>query len=80
MTVEGWVHEAVQAAGVRGATLLDVQRWIDEHRGEELAIDTIEGSLASLMASGRVDQNAPGRWIMTAKTDKADALRRLFGE
>ena len=80
MTVNGWVHEAVQATGARGATVRDVQRWIDEHRGEELAVDTIEASLTSQTAAGRLTLMGPGRWTVTPKADKADALRRLFGE
>ena len=80
MTVERWVHEAVQAAGARGATVRDAQRWIDEVRGEELAIDTIEAALASLAEADRVHESEPGRWTAKAKTDKADAVRRLFGE
>lgn len=80
MTVDDWVHQAVQAAGSRGASVREIQRWIDEHRGEELAIDTIEASLASHENAGRLQQSAPGRWTVTAKTDKADAVRRLFGE
>lgn len=63
-----------------GATVRDIQRFIDERHYEELAIDTIEASLASLVNAGRLTQSEPDRWTVTAKTDKADALRRLFGE
>lgn len=80
MTVDDWVHEGVQAAGTRGATVREVQRWIDENRGEELAIDTIEASLSTLESGGKVRPVAPGRWTVSAKTDKADAVKRLFGE
>lgn len=80
MTVDDWVHEAVQAAGTRGATVREIQRWIDENRGEELAVDTIEAALQAHETAGRLQQMAPGRWTISAKTDKADAVRRLFGE
>lgn len=80
MTVEGWVLEAVQAAGARGASVREAQRWIDEYRGEELAIDTIERALASLVAQDRIVRTAPDRWTPRPRTDRADAVRRLFGE
>lgn len=80
MTVNGWVRDAVQAAGNRGATVREVQRWIDEYRGEELAVDTIEASLTQQTAAGTLTRTGPRRWTVAAKTDQADALRRLFGE
>ena len=80
MTVDDWVHEAVEAAGPRGAGVRDVQRWIDEARGEELAVDTIEAALATLAADDRIQAVAEGRWAVKPKTDAADALKRLFGE
>jgi hypothetical protein len=79
MTVEGWVYEAVEAAGKAGATLRDVQRHIDEYRFEELAVDTIELSLQRLEDSGRITRSGP-RWTVTARTSKEDALRKLFGD
>ncbi len=79
-TVDDWVHEAVEAAGPRGATVRDVQRWVDEARGEELAVDTIEASLAALVGQERIEPVGEGRWAVRKKTGKADALKRLFGE
>lgn len=80
MTVNGWVREAVRAARDRGATVREVQRWIDEHHGEELAVATIEASLTQQTEEGTLTRTGPGRWTLAAKTTKADALRRLFGE
>lgn len=80
MTVDDWVHEAVAAAGPRGASVREIQRWIDEARDEELAVDTIEASLASLVGSGRLSVAAEGRWTVAPKTGAADAIKRLFGE
>ena len=79
MTVDDWVLEAVQLAGANGATVRDVQRRIDERHYEELAIDTIETSLATLAASERVREQ-DGRWTFVRKTTKEDALKRLFGD
>ncbi len=79
-TVDDWVHEAVEAAGHRGATVRDVQRWVDEARGEELAVDTIEATLATLVRQERIESVGENRWALRPKTGKADALRRLFGE
>lgn len=80
MTVDDWVFEAVEAAGPRGAGRREIQRWIDEARGEELAVDTIEAALASLVAGGRVQPVEEERWAVKPKTGAADALKRLFGE
>jgi hypothetical protein len=79
MTVDDWVLEAVQLAGDNGATVRDVQRRIDERHYEELAIDTIEASLATLLRSERVAEQ-DGRWTFVRKTTKEDALKRLFGD
>ncbi len=79
MTVDDWVLEAVQQAGPNGATVREVQRRIDESHYEELAIDTIEASLATLAQAERVIEE-DGRWHVLRKTTKEDALKRLFGD
>jgi hypothetical protein len=79
MTVDDWVFEALERAGNSGATLREVQRSIDEHRYEELAIDTIEASLATLALAGRASVH-DGRWRAQRATSKADALKKLFGD
>ncbi len=79
MTVDEWVFEALERAGSHGATVREVQRLVDEHRYEELAIDTIEASLASLAQAGRAHETE-GRWRAVRTTTKEDALRRLFGD
>jgi hypothetical protein len=78
MTVDQWVLEAVERFA-HGATLRDIQRAIDEHRYEELAIDTIEASLAALVSAGRLVA-AGDRWRIQRATSKEDALKRLFGD
>ncbi|MDZ7800225.1 MAG: hypothetical protein U5K81_05450 [Trueperaceae bacterium] len=80
MTVDEWVFEAVESSGERGATLREIQRWIDDVHGDELAPDTIEASLTALVEAERVRETTDGRYACVPKTDKADALRRLFGE
>ena len=79
MTVDELVLEAVQQAGPNGATVREVQRRIDESHYEELAIDTIEASLATLAQAERVAET-DGRWHALRKTTKEDALKRLFGD
>jgi len=79
MTVDDWVLEAVQQAGPNGATVRDVQRRIDERHYEELAIDTIEASLAVLAQAEKVTEQ-DGRWTFVRKTSKEDALKQLFGD
>lgn len=79
MTVDEWVFEALERAGTHGVTVRDLQRFIDEHHYEELAVDTIEASLASLAGAGRA-RHEDGRWHAVRTTTKEDALRRLFGD
>ena len=79
MTVDDWVFEAVEQHGKAGATLRDVQRHIDEHRYEELAVDTLEAALEALVAQGRLVQNG-ARWLVASRTSKEDALKKLFGD
>ena len=79
MTVDDWVFEAVERAAAAGSTVREIQRTIDEQHYEELAIDTIEASLAALAGAGRgVDRD--GRWRVHRTTSKEDALKRLFGD
>lgn len=79
MTVDDWVLEAVQRAGPNGATLRDVQRRIDERHYEELAVDTLEASLATLARAEQVREEG-GRWFVIRRTTKEDALKKLFGD
>lgn len=79
MTVDDWVFEAVEAHPKSGATLREVQRYIDEHHFEELAIDTLEASLDALQSQGKIEQDGV-HWRVSKRTSKEDALRRLFGD
>jgi len=79
MTVDAWVLEAVESAGSKGATVREVQRTIDEKHFEELAIDTIEASVAGLLEDGRL-VGETGRYHLAKRTSKEDALKRLFGD
>lgn len=79
MTVDDWVFEAVESHGQHGLTLREIQRHIDEHHYEELAIDTLEAALEQLAAAGRIALDGD-RWKPTRKTSKEDALKRLFGD
>jgi hypothetical protein len=79
MTVDDWVFEALERGPVAGATVREVQRAIDEQHYEELAIDTIEASLAALARAGRVAEHE-GRWRAQRGVSKEDALKRLFGD
>lgn len=79
MTVDEWVFDALERAGTHGATVRELQRSIDEHHYEELAVDTIETALASLAGAGRAIAK-DDRWHALRTTTKEDALRRLFGD
>lgn len=80
MTVNDWVLDAVKEAGPEGATLGWLQRYIDERRNEELAVDTIESALDVLVDEGRVEAVGEKRWAARQGTSKEDAVKRLFGE
>jgi hypothetical protein len=79
MTVDDWVYEAVESASTKGATLREVQRYIDEKHFEELAVDTIESSLTSQLEQGKLVREGT-RYTVAHKTTKADALKKLFGD
>lgn len=79
MTVDDWLVEAIEASGTKGATIREIQRHVDERHYEELAIDTIENSLASLLEAGRISVEQ-GRYHPAKRTSKEDALKQLFGE
>ena len=79
MTVDAWVLEAVESSGAKGATVRQIQQYIDEKHFEELAIDTIESALASLLTEARVTQDGP-RYHPAKRTSKEDALKKLFGD
>ncbi len=79
MTVDDWVYEAVECRNKTGATLREIQRYIDEHHYEELAVDVIESSLEKLVIEGRLSQDGT-RWRIVHRTSKEDALKKLFGD
>lgn len=78
MTVDDWVLEAVEQHSKTGATVREVQRYIDEHHYEELAVDTIEASLAAMVAKGKLEQTG-SHWKAVGRKSKEDALKQLFG-
>ncbi len=79
MTVDEWVYEALEQHTKAGATLREIQRYIDEHHYEELAVDTIEVALDKLNTEGRVTKEGT-HWKAIIKTTKEDALKKLFGD
>ena len=80
MTVDDWVLEAVRALSRgRGATLREVQRFIDERHFEELAVDTLQSSLDKLVAKGRLEESDE-HWSLVKGTSREDAAKKLFGD
>lgn len=73
------MYDAIDDIGKDGATLREIQRHIDENRFEELAVDTIEVALEDLISQGRVDAAEGGRYRISGRTSKEDALKKLFG-
>ena len=54
----------------------DIQKHIDEHRFEELALDTIESALEALLGEDRIEKDG-SRYRVKGRTSKEDALRKL---
>lgn len=81
MAVDDWVLVAVQALarGQRGASLREVQRYIDERYHEELAVDTLQQAFERLIFAGKLQQHDE-RYVMVPKTNKTDAMNKLFGK
>jgi len=78
MVVDDWVLEAVRYIP-HGASLREVQRYIDEHHREELSVAVLEASLDRLVRVGRLEVDAE-RYFAVKKTSKEDAMKKLFGE
>ncbi len=78
MNVDDWVTEAVRAA-TQGASLREVQRYIDEHHHQELSVKVIGDALDKLVGQGQLEVDNE-RYFAVQKTSKDDALKKLFGE
>lgn len=79
MSVTNWVIEAIESSGKKGSNLREIQRYIDEHHYEELAIFTLETELKSLEKKNRIKQENE-RYFKSQQTSKEDAFKKLFGD
>lgn len=77
MAVDDWVMDAVDRTGPSGASLRDVQRWIDERHHEELSVDVIAAALGRLERQRRLRRLDDDRWI-TVRRRGAEAFDALF--
>ncbi len=80
VNVDDWVYEAIDASGGKGSTLRDIQRHVDDRHHEELAVDTLEQSIDTLIRRKKIEALGADRWVATQKTAKEDAIRQLFGD
>lgn len=78
MNVPDWVLEAVRST-THGASLREVQRYIDEHHHEELSVKVLGDTLDNLVQQGQLEVDNE-RYFAVKKTNKEDALKKLFGE
>lgn len=78
MNVDDWVLEAV-AATPHGSSLREVQRYVDEHHHEELSIKVLGDALDKLVQKGQLETDNE-RYFAVKKTNREDALKKLFGE
>ena len=76
MNVDDWTYEAVEKH-LEGASVREVQRYIDEHQHAELALNTIEDALKRLARAERITQDGEA-WKVTKRTSKDDAMKKLF--
>lgn len=79
MSVTNWVIEAIESNGKKGSSLVEIQRYIDEHHYEELAVFTIKTELKSLEKKNRI-KLANERYFKAKQSSKEDALKKLFGD
>ena len=78
MNVDDWVLEAVRYTA-NGSSLREVQRFIDEHHHEELSVKVLGDSLDKLVQQGQLEVDNE-RYFAVKKTNKEDALKKLFGD
>ena len=78
MNVDDWVLEAV-AATPHGSSLREVQRYVDEHHHEELSVKVLGDALDKLVQKGQLETDTE-RYFAVKKTNREDALKKLFGE
>lgn len=78
MNVPDWVLEAVRST-THGASLREVQRYIDEHHHEELSVKVLGDTLDNLVQQEQLEVDNE-RYFAVKKTNKEDALKKLFGE
>jgi len=78
MNVDDWILEAV-ASTPHGSSLREVQRYLDEHHHEELSVKVLGDALDRLVQGGRLEV-ANERYFAVKKTNREDALKKLFGE
>lgn len=78
MNLDDWVTEAV-AATPHGSSLREVQRYIDEHHHEELSVKVLGDALDKLVQRGQLETDNE-RYFSVKKTNREDALKKLFGE
>ena len=78
MSVDDWIIEAVRST-THGASLREVQRYIDEHHHEELSVKVLGDALDKLVRRGQLEVDNE-RYFAVKKTNREDALKKLFGE
>ncbi|MEM6430005.1 MAG: hypothetical protein AAF708_12260 [Deinococcota bacterium] len=76
-SVETWIIRALEASS-SPQTLRQIQRFIDETVGEELAVDTLKTALNTLELQNKINQDSEARYQVVKSTSKEDAMKRLF--
>jgi len=79
MKTQSWIVEALRYSSKQGSTLRELQRYIDEHFYEELAVDTLNQALKALMAKGQVELVLE-RYYLAKPKGTTSAFDKLFGE
>jgi len=78
MNVDDWILEAVRTTP-HGSSLREVQRYLDEHHHEELSVKVLGDALDRLVRGGKLEVDNE-RYFAVKKTNREDALKKLFGE
>jgi hypothetical protein len=77
MSVHNWVMRAVEASS-KAPKLRDIQRFIDETYHEELAVDTLQNALDTLVKQDKLTCDSEGCYHTVKSTSQEDAINRLF--
>jgi hypothetical protein len=76
VNVDDWITEAV-ASTTHGASLREVQRYIDEHHHEELSVKVLGDALDKLVQGGRLEVDNERYFAVKRPTERTPLKNSL---